>query len=107
MSDLVGSVTEMADYAGATPSAQAWFAGGERVGYDPKARAIVAAQNAHCRQVTVGFRDAADSQQVWAPEAICPELAAEYAQMGPRGCAVEKVPYLQFQSVIMRYAAVL
>jgi pimeloyl-ACP methyl ester carboxylesterase len=29
-----------------TPSAQAWFAGGERVGYDPKARAIVAAQGA-------------------------------------------------------------
>jgi hypothetical protein len=28
------------------PSAQAWFAGGERVGYDPKARAIVAAQDA-------------------------------------------------------------
>jgi hypothetical protein len=40
MSDLVGSVTDMADYAGATPSAEAWFAGGERVGYDPKARAI-------------------------------------------------------------------
>jgi pimeloyl-ACP methyl ester carboxylesterase len=47
MSDLVGSVTDTADYAGATPSAQAWFAGGERVGYDPKARAIAAAQNAH------------------------------------------------------------
>jgi pimeloyl-ACP methyl ester carboxylesterase len=46
MSDLVGSVTGVADYAGSTPSAQAWFAGGERVGYDPKARAIVAAQNA-------------------------------------------------------------
>ena len=29
-----------------TPSAQAWFAGGERVRYDPKARAIVAAQDA-------------------------------------------------------------
>ena len=29
-----------------TPSAQAWFAGGERVGYDPKARALVAAQDA-------------------------------------------------------------
>ena len=29
-----------------TPSAQAWFAPGERVGYDPKARAIVAAQDA-------------------------------------------------------------
>ncbi|PWT79841.1 MAG: hypothetical protein C5B58_12790, partial [Acidobacteria bacterium] len=27
-------------------SAQAWFAGGERVGYDPNARAIVAAQSA-------------------------------------------------------------
>src|SRR5258708_7861190 len=46
MSDLVGSVTDMADYAGATPSAEAWFAGGERVGYDTKARAIVAAQSA-------------------------------------------------------------
>ena len=28
------------------PSAQAWFAGGEHIGYDPKARTIVAAQNA-------------------------------------------------------------
>src|SRR6516162_8685982 len=34
-------------YAG--PSAQAWFAGGERVGYDLKARAIVAAQDAPLR----------------------------------------------------------
>jgi hypothetical protein len=39
-------VTDMADYAGPTPSAQAWFARGERIGYDPKARAIVAAQGA-------------------------------------------------------------
>src|SRR6266853_1532207 len=31
---------------GGTPSAEAWFAGGERVGYDPKARAIVRAQGA-------------------------------------------------------------
>jgi pimeloyl-ACP methyl ester carboxylesterase len=29
-----------------TPSAQAWFAGAEHVGYDPKARALVAAQDA-------------------------------------------------------------
>src|SRR3977135_2115312 len=28
------------------PSAQAWFAGGEHVGYDPKGRAIVRAQGA-------------------------------------------------------------
>ena len=27
-----------------TPSARTWFAGGERVGYDPKAGAIVAGQ---------------------------------------------------------------
>ena len=31
---------------GPTASTQAWFAGGERVGYDPKARSIVAAQDA-------------------------------------------------------------
>jgi pimeloyl-ACP methyl ester carboxylesterase len=29
-----------------TPSAQAWFTGAERVGYDPKARSLVAAQDA-------------------------------------------------------------
>ena len=33
-------------FDGTTPSAQAWFAGGELVGYDPKARAIVAVQGA-------------------------------------------------------------
>ena len=36
-------------YGGQTSSAQAWFAGGERVGYDPKARAIVAAGDAPLR----------------------------------------------------------
>ena len=35
--------------ADGTPPAQAWFAGGERVGYDPKARAMVAAQGAPLR----------------------------------------------------------
>ncbi len=35
-----------AERVGGTLSAQAWFAGGERVGYDPKARAIVAAEDA-------------------------------------------------------------
>ena len=28
--------TAAAEKVGGTPSAQAWFAGGERVGYDPK-----------------------------------------------------------------------
>src|SRR5215469_11222651 len=36
--------TAAAAEIGGTPAAQAWFAGGERVGYDPKARAMVAAQ---------------------------------------------------------------
>jgi hypothetical protein len=38
------AITDNAVYRG--PSAQAWFAVGERIGYDPKARAIVAAQDA-------------------------------------------------------------
>ena len=33
----------------AAPSAQAWFAGGERVGYHPKARAIVPGRGAPLR----------------------------------------------------------
>jgi hypothetical protein len=39
MPDLFGAVTDTSVYAG--PSAQAWFAGGERVGCDLKARAIL------------------------------------------------------------------
>lgn len=35
-----------ATHASSTPSAESWFAGGERVGYDPTNRAIVAAQHA-------------------------------------------------------------
>ena len=42
----VSAVARTVAYGAQTPSAQAWFAGGERVGYDPKARAIVAAQDA-------------------------------------------------------------
>ncbi len=39
-------LTETAGKIGGTPSAQAWFAGGERVGYDPQGGAIVRAQSA-------------------------------------------------------------
>lgn len=46
MPELIGALADTAVPACPTPSAQAWFAGGERVGYDPKARAIVAAQDA-------------------------------------------------------------
>jgi pimeloyl-ACP methyl ester carboxylesterase len=38
--------TAAAERVGDTPSAQAWFAGGERLGYDPKACAAVAVQGA-------------------------------------------------------------
>src|SRR6202045_3535825 len=43
---IATTLTETAGKIGGTPSAQSWFAGGERIGYDPKARAIVAAQGA-------------------------------------------------------------
>ena len=99
MSDLVGSVTDMADYAGSTPAAQAWFAGGERVGYDPKARAIVAAQNAplniflrregdlaHAVCFLPGFPDGSFGWAKVRPHlpnaAEMPKLFVEYAGMG-------------------------
>ena len=48
MTDVLDTaITDRAVYQG--PSAQAWFAAGERVGYDPKARAIVAAEDAPLR----------------------------------------------------------
>src|SRR5262249_32812429 len=43
-SNTITMHTAAAGEIGDTPSAQTWFAGGERVGYDPKARAMVAAQ---------------------------------------------------------------
>src|SRR5215470_11580653 len=43
-SNTITTPTAAAADVGGTPAAQAWFAGGERVGYDPKARAMVAAQ---------------------------------------------------------------
>jgi hypothetical protein len=46
MPDLVAAVAGTAVCAGPAPSAQTWFEGGERVGYNPKARAIVAAPDA-------------------------------------------------------------
>ena len=44
MSDRFSAASDTAVSAGA--SAQSWFAGGERVGYDPRAQAIVAAEGA-------------------------------------------------------------
>jgi pimeloyl-ACP methyl ester carboxylesterase len=46
MSDFVGAITEVSVDADSTPSSAAWFAGGERLGYDPRARAIIAGRAA-------------------------------------------------------------
>jgi pimeloyl-ACP methyl ester carboxylesterase len=84
---------------GGMPYAQAWFAGGERVGYDPKARAIVAAQDAPLKIFLRGEGDLAhavsflpgfpDGSFGWAkvlphlPNAAeMPKLFVEYVGMG-------------------------
>ena len=42
MSDQFGAVAGTVAYQDQISSAQAWFADGERISYDPKARAIAA-----------------------------------------------------------------
>ena len=42
MSDQFEAVAGTVVYGDQNSSAQTWFAGGERISYDPKARAIVA-----------------------------------------------------------------
>jgi pimeloyl-ACP methyl ester carboxylesterase len=97
MLDLVDAVTDMAVYAG--PSAQGWFAGGERVGYDPKARVIVATQDAplniflrregdlaHAVSFLPGFPDGSFGWAKVRPHlpnaAAMPKLFVEYVGMG-------------------------
>jgi pimeloyl-ACP methyl ester carboxylesterase len=99
MLDLVNTVNDTAVYAVPTPSAQGWFAGGERVGYDPKARAIVAAQNAplniflrregdlaHAVSFLPGFPDGSFGWAKVRPHlpnaAEMPKLFVEYVGMG-------------------------
>jgi len=81
------------------PSAQAWFAGGERGGYDPKARAIVPAQGAplkvflrregdlaHAVSFLPGFPDGSFGWAKVLPHlpnaAEMPKLFVEYVGMG-------------------------
>ena len=49
MSDQFAAVAGTIAYLDQITSAQAWFADGERIGYDPKARAIVAGGDAPLR----------------------------------------------------------
>src|SRR5215468_4205793 len=99
MSDLVAAFADKAVGAGPIPSAQAWFAGGERVGYDPKARAIVAVQDAplkiflrregdlaHAVSFLPGYPDGSFGWAKVLPylpnAAAMPKLFVEYVGMG-------------------------
>lgn len=99
MPDLVRAVTDTAIHVGPTPSAQGWFAGGERVGYDFRARAIVAARGAplntflrregelaHAVSFLPGFPDGSfgwAKVQPHLPNASeMPKLFVEYVGMG-------------------------
>jgi pimeloyl-ACP methyl ester carboxylesterase len=85
--------------SGGTPSVQAWFADGERVGYDPKTSAIVAAQGAplevflrregdlaHAVSFLPGYPDGsfgwAKVQPHLPSAAAMPKLFVEYVGMG-------------------------
>ena len=98
MTDVLDTaITDRAVYRG--PSAQAWFADGERVGYDSKARAIVAAQDAplniflkregevaHAVTFMPGYPDGsfgwAKVRQHLPNAAEMPKLFVEYVGMG-------------------------
>jgi riboflavin biosynthesis pyrimidine reductase len=56
--------------------------GGDISGFNAQDRMVMGLLRAVADMVIVGSGTlAADSRQVWTPEAICPELAAEYTQM--------------------------
>jgi pimeloyl-ACP methyl ester carboxylesterase len=92
-------VIDAAVYVGQTTSAQAWFAGGERVGYDPEARAITTAQDAplkiflrregdpaHAISFLPGFPDGAFGWAKVRPHlpnaAEMPKIFVDYVGMG-------------------------
>src|SRR5215472_13819147 len=98
MTDVLDTaIKDRAVYRG--PSAQAWFADGERVGYDPKARAIVAALDAplktflkregevsHAATFLPGYPDGSFGWAKVRPHlpsaAEMPKLFVEYVGMG-------------------------
>jgi pimeloyl-ACP methyl ester carboxylesterase len=97
MPDRFGAASDTAVYAGA--SAQAWFAGGEHVGYDPRAQAIVGAEGAplkiflrregelaHAVTFMPGFPDGSFGWAKVLPHlpnaAEMPKLFVEYVGMG-------------------------
>ena len=98
-SNTITMHTPAAGTVGGTPSAQAWFAGGQRVGYDPKAPAIGAAPGAplnvflrregdlaHAVSFLPGFPDGSFGWAKVLPHlanaAELPKLFVEYVGMG-------------------------
>jgi pimeloyl-ACP methyl ester carboxylesterase len=96
---IATKLTETACKIGGTPSAEAWFAGGERVGYDPRGRAVVRAQSAplnvflrregdlaHAMSFLPGFPDGSLGWAKVLPHlpnaAEMPKLFVEYVGMG-------------------------
>ncbi len=110
-----------------TSSAQAWFAGGKRVGYDPRARAIVAAEDtplkiflrqegepAHAVSFLPGFPDGSFG---WAkvlahlPDAAeMPKLFVEYVGMGdsdkPKDYAYSTAERTDLVEAVWKYLSV-
>ena len=99
MPDLVRAINDTAVYERPASPAQAWFARGERVGYDPKARAIVRAQDsplkvfsrregdlAHAVSFLPGYPDGSFGWAKVLPHlpnaAEMPKLFVEYVGMG-------------------------
>ena len=112
---------------GETPSAQGWFAGGERIGYDPKERAIVAAQGApltvflrqkgdlaHAVSFLPGYPDGSFGWAKVLPHlpnaAEMPKLFVEYVGMGdsdkPKDYVYSTAERTDFVEEIWRYFGV-
>ena len=110
-----------------TPSAQVWFDGGERVGYDPNARAVLAAQDAplrvflrregdpaHAVSFLPGYPDGsfgwAKVLQYLPDAAAMPKLFVEYLGMGdsdkPKEYAYSTAERADLLEAIWRYLSI-
>jgi len=92
------AVTDAAVHAGATPSAQSWFSGGERVGYNPGNRAIVAAQDAPLK---VFFRPEGDMTHAVTFMPGFPDGSFGWAKVLPHLPNAAEMPKLFFDYVGM------
>jgi hypothetical protein len=64
MSALFGAVTERAASVGQVPAAESWFAGGKRVGYDPKAGHLITVTSASITVTVHHYGDSAPNAEI-------------------------------------------